>query len=39
MSRDRIRRIAWFFGLAAIVLVGWLFQLQVSQHDFWLQRS
>lgn len=39
MSRDRIRRIAWFFGLAAIVLVGWLFRLQVSQHDFWLERS
>jgi cell division protein FtsI/penicillin-binding protein 2 len=39
MSRDRIRRIAWVFGLAAVVLVGWLFRLQVTQHDFWLERS
>ncbi len=39
MSRDRIRRIAWVFGLAALVLVGWLARLQVTQHDFWRERS
>jgi cell division protein FtsI/penicillin-binding protein 2 len=39
MSRDRIRRIALVFGLAALVLIGWLFRLQVTQHDFWLERS